>query len=225
MSVEVDKGINLFLPDREERRPIADLPDLTDDWENDIVPELPYSAGVFRPSFVQHFLNDVESLWWIGIFSQSFTCPTGEYNTRVKENKQHATLNSISPFYLQLRWHDTLFNGQANRLFFLTKTAEFEKSTTSFMPKTTQQTPFKALKGARAELVKSYWAFEKTFTVGPKSHFIYEHMALWMRRASNVAPKRVTMLKQIPSGTKRKISSTMPKEESQASVRKRQRKS
>lgn len=229
MSVEVDKAVNLFLPDREERGPIADLPDPTDDWakgENDIVPELPNSAAVSRPSFIQHFLNDVESLWWIGIFSQTSTCPKEEYNTRVEENKQQATPNSISSFYFQLRWHDSLFNSQANRLLFLTKTAEFEKSS-SFMPKTTQQTSFKALKGARAELVKSYWAFEETFTVGPKSHFIYEHMALWMRRAANVAPKHVAMLKQIPSGTKRKTSSTMPREESQANVRnlKRQRKS
>jgi len=101
MSVEVNKGISLFLPDREEGGPIADLLDTTDDWENDIVPELPYSAGVFRPSFVQHFLNDVESLWWVGIFSQTSTCPTEEYNTKTEENKQNATSNSMTPFYLQ----------------------------------------------------------------------------------------------------------------------------
>jgi len=212
MSVEVSSGVNIFLPE-DEKKPVADPHDSEDDW--DIVPDLP-GAKVSRRSFVQHYLNDVESLWWVSIFSQTSTVPTEEYKKQLDAPSQHATPNSIPPFRFQLLCHNGLFNSRASRLLFLMKSAEFEKNT-SYMADATKQSTLKALARARIELVNSYWAFEETFAVGPKSHFIYEHMEKWMRRAAGVAPTKVTALKQHQSGTKRKTTHTGPKDDSSAS--------
>jgi len=221
MSIEVGRGNNQFLPTNEtgEARDVQDSDGDWEDGEEDTVPELPDSTPS-RPLFIQHYLNDVESLWWVAVFSQTSTVPTEEYDERRKANEQTPTSSIENTFHSQLTRHEGLFDTQIDRLPFLIKLVEFE-TIVSAMPHTTQKTTFKALRGAREDLVNFYMAFEKTFTIGPKTPFIYEHMGRWMRRAAKVAPKRVTALKMVHTGTKRKTTHTKAKEDSQRMSKKR----
>jgi len=204
MSIEVNVGLNLFLPNTLTGE-IRDIEESDDsDWDVDGEEDKLPGATAPRPSFIQHYLNDVESLWWVATFSQTSTVPMDEYNDKVEMHEQDATPNTPFPFYKQITCHTALFNNQAFRSLFFRERSVFETHV-RHMPQTTQKSTFRALRGAREDLINFYMAFEKDFSAGPKTHFIYEHMARWMRRAAKVSSKHVTPLKQMHSSiTKRK---------------------
>ena len=198
MSVEVATNLHHFKPNAQKL--------LSSDSNNPFSANVPTTlileeTPLIAFPFIPHYLHDVESLWWIGIFSQSSTVPKDEYEIMLNVEKSKRP-SEPSPFARQLAAHNRIF-ALYDRLMLLTNKDAFAIFA-STMPPSFQKGTLRVLTLIREWLEMAYREYEKTFSTNGLGD-MYVTMAKYMALAGNNAVQEVVPLRPPLRGTKRTV--------------------